>query len=588
MKHMSLLTEGQVGLNLIHALLKPESIFVSNSMSASIHLPPHLRAWLDGWGQELRTDLEQAFHAVASPIAWPDFIFDAKPLQGSRPCCSSHPSRPSRPSHPSAACGLRVGTDCSGVESPIHALKSLGVCHRHLFSSECATAPRKVIEANTLPTHRFLEDVHCPSNVLPHVDLYVSGFSCKPFSMLHWGTALLDEEEAKVFYSVLQRIQALRPAVFVLENVRGISRCMTAVLSLLEGAGYKVVVENFNPIDLGEPLNRPRFYFLGIRADLARATQAEAQSFCKQVWSKLSQQRLQRNKALHGTPVVPLWERLLSDDSDLVIAHRERCLQRWNEAKQAGFPESRGKCKWKQTHREWEEGRELKLAEGNLQLAELTPDKLHLHLPRERDAWWKLIHTFGEPVQVIADISQSLGRMPCRTDGVLPTITPGSHIVVGAFGRTLISHEKLLLHGLPLHRMVLPKEISDSELESMGGNMMHLQTVAVAMVVALSLVDWSQPHAHSFVPAPVFPAVPAIPAVPASAATKPRGRKAKRKKPSAAGTKLECQLKARFGIGARTAPSAKVRRATKRVAKTKRCPKAVECLCGTRWASKRL
>ena len=53
-------------------------------MSASIHLPPHLRAWLDGWGQELRTDLEQAFHAVASPIAWPDFIFDAKPLQGSR------------------------------------------------------------------------------------------------------------------------------------------------------------------------------------------------------------------------------------------------------------------------------------------------------------------------------------------------------------------------------------------------------------------------------------------------------------------------------------------------------------------------
>ena len=338
----------------------------------------------------------------------------------------------------------------------------------------------------------------------------------------------------------------------------------------------------------------PVFYFLGIRADLARATQAEAQSFCKQVWSKLSQQRLQRNKALHGTPVVPLWERLLSDDSELVIAHRERCLQRWNEAKQAGFPESRGKCKWKQTHREWEEGRELKLAEGNLQLAELTPDKLHLHLPRERDAWWKLIHTFGEPVQVIADISQSLGRMPCRTDGVLPTITPGSHIVVGAFGRTLISHEKLLLHGLPLHRMVLPKEISDSELESMGGNMMHLQTVAVAMVVALSLVDWSQPHAHSFVPAPVFPAVPAvpaipaIPAVPASAATKPRGRKAKHKKPSAAGTKLECQLKARFGIGARTAPSARVRRATKRVAKTKRCPKAVECLRGTRWASKRL
>lgn len=542
-----------------------------------MNLPAYLRTWLDSWGQQLRADLEQAFHAMGSPIPWPDFIFDQPGSMED----TSHPSRPSCPSK------LRVGTDCSGVESPVHALKSLGVCHQHLFSSECASAPRRIIEANTSPKNGLLEDVHCSSNGLPHIDLYVSGFSCKPFSTLRWGTALLDEKEAEVFYSVLQRIKSLRPAVFVLENVQGISRCMSTVVALLEGAGYQVAVENFNPIDLGEPLSRPRFYFLGIRIDLARVTQAEARSFTKQVWSQLSQQRLARNSSHFGKPIVPLWERLLSDDNELVIAHRSCCLQRWQEGKRLGFPENPMRSKWKKIHHAWEDGREFKPAEGNLQLTELMPDKLLLHLPRERDAWWKLIRTFDEPLQLVADISQSLGRMPCRKDGVLPTITPGSHIVIAAFGRTLVPHEKLLLHGLPLHRMVLPKNISDSELESMGGNMMHLQTVAVAMVIALSLADWSQEQARSFVPVPsTVPAVQAAQAVQATVPPCSKGRKTRQKQArTAADKKLECQLKARFGIGARKALDHTVRKPKKRAAKTIHRPRAVACLRGTRWAS---
>ena len=31
---------------------------------------------------------------------------------------------------------VRIGTDCSGIEAPIQALKKLGISHKHMFSSE--------------------------------------------------------------------------------------------------------------------------------------------------------------------------------------------------------------------------------------------------------------------------------------------------------------------------------------------------------------------------------------------------------------------------------------------------------------------
>eukprot|EP00435_Cladocopium_sp_Y103_P074412 s326_g48.t1 len=166
--------------------------------------------------------------------------------------------------------------------------------------------------------------------------------------------------------------------------------------------------------------------------------------------------------------------------------------------------------------------------------------------------------------------------MPCRTDGSLPTITPGAHIVLGPAGRALLPVEKLLLHALPLHRMALPDGISDSELESMGGNMMHLQTVSVAMAVALNLVDWAHPHA-------LLPtAVPAVPASQASA-TKLRSSKNSRPRKSAAEKRLE--MKARFGLsdGKKVAKVSKARKKSL-ATKAKSC-RGPACLRGTRWHS---
>ena len=166
--------------------------------------------------------------------------------------------------------------------------------------------------------------------------------------------------------------------------------------------------------------------------------------------------------------------------------------------------------------------------------------------------------------------------MPCRTDGALPTITPGGHIVLAGAARCLIPAEKLLLHCLPLHRMVIPEGVSDGGLECMGGNMMHLQTVGLAMLFALSLVDWLNPAARA------APAKPAAIAVSAEAAMGVARRKAK------AATKwekkLEMQLKARFGMLPMSKKVGKRSKLKNFNALLARMPEHKACLCGTRWA----
>jgi hypothetical protein len=59
-------------------------------------------------------------------------------------------------------------------------------------------------------------------------------------------------------------------------------------------------------------------------------------------------------------------------------------------------------------------------------------------------------------------------------------------------GRTIIPIEKLMLHAFPVHRMVIPKEITDKDMESLGGNTMHVMCVGVAMSMVLKLVDWDK------------------------------------------------------------------------------------------------
>ena len=408
---------------------------------------------------------------------------------------------------------------------------------------------------------------------LPSIDLYVAGFSCKPFSMLHNNTKLLEEPEAKIFFAVLDRIKNLQPPCFVLENVTGIKRCLREVTDMLEALGYIIIVNELNPLDLGEPVSRPRMYFIGIRRQLARASQADCQAMYERVWTAL--------KGSSG-PMVPLQQRLLSHNHCWVANSQKVRLDRWEAAKMRGFPDGTSReTKWRDQHAAWAELQGLD-TDKRTSVKGLMPDDLYLHLPRERDAWANLMQICSKPRCAVADISQSMARIKV-CDSFLPTITPGGHVIVAQFKRSMAPMEKLLIHGLPLHRMALPSSISDAEWESMGGNMMHLQTVGVAMMLALVLVDWSVPEASRRpTKQPTLSSQKGLAQFQRSMA--PKG--------SAATRRLEASLRARFGLinkgtskRARYSKMAKGQKSKPRKTSRGSHPKHVACLCGTRWAS---
>jgi len=518
-------------------------------MSYHVKVPRHIAQWLENWAPPLLECLYTALveHA-GNECSWPSCL-GPSPLHG---LVGTGPS------------SIRVGTDCSGLDAPIFALKGLDAAFEHIFSCEISSAPRSMIQANFQP-RQLLCDVHRSAQEIPgFVHLYVAGFSCKPFSLMHHGTRLLEEAQAQVFKSVLQRLQRLRPPVFVLENVQGIQRCMEDVVAMLENmeTKYDVVVQLMDPTDVGEPLLRPRFYFLGIRSDVAKFSKAEAMDLVRNVWASVrgslgSSSRLE--------------SRLLPNNHWVVAKMQEARQKQCRAAKASGFSGGKsGECKWTQRHDRWAKRASKTRTKGT---HACTADDLFLHLPRERDVWKKLTQAAGEEAHsLVCDLSQSLGRNRERVDGKLPTICPGSKTIVGPLGRALAPAETILLHSFPLHLMSIPEAMTDNALASMGGNTMHVQIVAAAMVLAMCLVDWTKPDA-----ARDFRDLETV--CQTKQAINANKAKTKRKA-TASWKKTEQALLARFGLAQTTLPNKKRGQNL-----TLASQKQWSCYDGTRWAA---
>ena len=425
-------------------------------------IPDNVRAWLDGWGSRLQRAIETGVTATHR-----QFGLQRRKL----------PQR------------LLVGTDCSGIDAPIHGLRELCIPHQHLFGSEVAAGPRSVIEANTKPSQALFQSV-LDGDTAPFVHLYVAGFSCKPFSLLHHETKLLEEDQAKIFYAVVARIEQVRPACFVLENVTGIKRVSAEVLRVLRSVGYQVEMLLMNPAELGEPIQRPRYYFIAVRQDVSLISPQKLLSWLSAAWASV------KEAAAPGS-AAPLLERLLPASHHAVARYQAARKRQWLKASEAGFPGSQA-AKWQEVHKQSRDSLQAckPAAESS---SPCTADALFLHLPRQRDAWDLLCRQHDGSHALAADLSQSLTRCGVRTDGSLPTITPGGILAAAEAKRVIAPLEKILLHAFPIHRMIFPSSLRDAELASMGGNTMHVQIVGIAMMFAVSLVDWTKPVASTSV-----------------------------------------------------------------------------------------
>ena len=174
---------------------------------------------------------------------------------------------------------LRIGTDCSGIEAPIQALKNLGIPFSHEFSSDIDKYCIQSIKANYEPkvlfgdpqgpfpngdiTTRNIKDV-------PDIDLYVCGFPCQPFSTAGKKNGL-EHKSGNVFWSCLEVIKIKQPKFFILENVKGLltnDKGKTWVKiqdELKKLKEYEVKWKVLNTKDFGIPQQRARLFIVGTK-----------------------------------------------------------------------------------------------------------------------------------------------------------------------------------------------------------------------------------------------------------------------------------------------------------------------------------
>ena len=382
---------------------------------------------------------------------------------------------------------VRVGTDCSGAEAPIWSMRSMQLSHRHIFSSDVGKAPQVMIAANHSPAVFFKDLLARRDDEVPAVDLYVAGFPCTPFSMLHHNSKLLKEKAAKVFFKILQYLRRPDgPPAVVLENVTGILRIKDRVLRLMRTAGYVVVLQQMDPTHLGEPVARPRVYFLMVKAAFAIGSEKALETVVQSVWSSLK------------APMIPLTSRCLHMNHPEVQRTLRLRQAKFRKAQLLNFRGHKEKPVWPARHHAFVAAASARKhkSEGGLTVArspvsKCSADALLLCNPRERSAW-SILSSSTSAGSLTVDLSQSVDRASVRTDGAVPTITPGSILASAQLGRTVIPIEKLMLHAFPIHRMVFPKDVTDADLESLGGNTMHVMCVGVAIAMVLRMVDWAK------------------------------------------------------------------------------------------------
>ena len=388
---------------------------------------------------------------------------------------------------------VKVGTDCSGAEAPIWALKAMQIPHEHVFSCDWQESVRSFIRATSPPTGPIFTDMlkrKCDD--IPGIDVYVCGFPCTPFSALRaHSTRLLREEAAKPFFKVLEVLRSRQPKLAVLENVFGIRQVMKRILRCLrELRIYWVICLPIDPQDLGEPVSRPRFYFLLVRRDVGVLTATEdIRCFVGAM-----------AHAAHEPVTSHVATRMIPKDTPYVQNYLKKLMQKGEGGLGVGQPAA-GTPKWPREHECFRVARGLRPV-GHVSVC--------LPTQRMRSAWHLLRQQAGQ--DIIGDFSQSLNRVTVRTDGVCPTITPKGMIFVGGRGvdRVVTPREKLLLHLFPLHKMQIPSDFPEEELAKMGGNTMHLKSVGLALTIGLALVDFSRSGASMRGPAEVGPAMPAI------------------------------------------------------------------------------
>jgi DNA (cytosine-5)-methyltransferase 1 len=174
---------------------------------------------------------------------------------------------------------IRIGTDCSGIEAPIEALKQMKVPFQHVFCCEKDPYALMSIKANYNPDKIYTDITKRKHSLLPDIDIYVCGFPCQPFSLM--GNKLGTEDtRSNIMFSCIKVIQKKLPKVFILENVKNFKfiqngepfnyliNTLKKIKTQEKEFAYNIYYDILNTKDYGIPQNRKRIFIIGIRKDI--------------------------------------------------------------------------------------------------------------------------------------------------------------------------------------------------------------------------------------------------------------------------------------------------------------------------------
>ena len=176
---------------------------------------------------------------------------------------------------------LKVGTDCSGIETPIMTLRLLSqlsngkISFSHLFASEIDSKIISFIENNFKPNVIYKDLTTRDNNDIPRLDLYIAGFPCQSFSNSGTQLGFNDEKKGQIFFYIHDFIKKNKPRVFVLENVKNLvhhdrGNTWKTIIDMLNKLPYKIYFKVLNTLDYGLPQSRTRIYIVGVHNSIKR------------------------------------------------------------------------------------------------------------------------------------------------------------------------------------------------------------------------------------------------------------------------------------------------------------------------------
>jgi site-specific DNA-cytosine methylase len=500
-----------------------------DAAAASLGVPPRAPPWLSvcttstpppTWPRHFLGAVAEAFHAYAAQRGGGDIV-------------------------------VNVWSDCAGLSTELLAGRDISATAAELFgmrlqfhqygACDNSDHSKEFIIANHCPK-RFSQDIFArdfasgryqcsvtgTAQELPKrgLDVYCAGFPCTPWSTrgnrLGW-----DDKNSKHAFQCVKTIAYTLPAIYILENVVSMQHArsddsggaavditdfndLQAFLAKNLPLHQHMVITNLNPLHAGYPVQRNRFYIVGVRKDQFESGRGD---MLTPIFNKL----MARPCSLRHTwrtflnlPDPPSWLRLhkiaAPDEQHALAASNCKCCLDARVVCEA-HPCQCGKCKdgahdclWRHKSVEFVEkhlGRNfledpVHASLTYIQCLEINAGLLGPTSPRERNllnVWARLpVLSPIESTNGVADISQSLDRARPRTDGSVPTLATNTRIWSFPDGRELSTVELALLMGHHDVREFRGLPHAEANWRRLLGNSIHRGNMGVILVGALAAV----------------------------------------------------------------------------------------------------